>query len=643
MRDTLKTLIKVAAVAAFFFLGAPFLTALVGGFMALKSVDVAGGIVDAVRKRRMSAKASVNQETIDKNIAIHKANTGKKFFDKKNGQWNLHAFPLDMYPTVGMDDKVAYFTCAGVTNVVKGEYLGSRFGRQKVRFSMVIEDAAKAEHMANYIAENALLGTSVSRSQNGKFTIESDNAVDINILVKEFYPPKTMKVEREIKTTKQYVIGGCKSYEEALEKFKSGKVPVSNTIITYQDTVDGVIDHPFVSRPAIDTSSLMAGVFVINETSWEVYSRNVTVNGGVDCTDEALRSLASDMLGKPGCPGQITLSKENDLVEDKCSNEPVLSDALEGTTPERYILYGDKVVTIPQESDKSYDTGANLILRFDSVDELRSVASGDTSLQGHMVLVDSEMPEPREGEFILSVPADRRLIESLRLRSGDPESVAEEYAGTGLTASEIQTACILGEIKKEGYVSAELLDNPDFSGARVNGVPLAEFNSRIDDLVAEGRIDQFESRQQAEQWLRDATRIQSVNMDIDLKNSQLVITSRVETPVGSVTKVDTKKMDEDELREMSLRGGASKAEMKDLLIQMHPEYFDTYKVPGTSEGRYEDPIKAYIHGEKPRLKADVEREKKERAKAEREERRKQQKERKTTQNRTKAVKHQNKI
>lgn len=644
MRKTIKMLIKVAAIAAVFFLGAPLLSVLIGGFLTLKSVDIVGGIADSVRRHRMSAKAGVDKETVDRNIAVHKENTSKRFFDERNGQWNLHDLPLDMFPTVGMREREAYFTCAGVSNVVKGEYLGGRFGRQKVRFSMVIDDASKAEGMANYIAENGLVGTAVSRTQDGRFDIVSDNAVDINTLVKEFYPPRTMKVNREIRTTRQYVVSGCRSYEEALAKFKANRFAYSpaNCFTSYQDTVDGVADHPFSSGPAMDTSSLQVGEFVINETSWEVYSRNVTVNGGVDCTEESLRSLASDMLGRPGWPGRITLSRENDLVEDKCSGEPVLSDGLEGRMPERYILYDGNEVRMPHEKAGSYDTGASLVLRFSSVDELRSVVSGDTSLRGHMVLVDSEIPEPREGEFILSVPADRGLVESLKLRGSDPESVAERYDGTGLTVSEIHAACVMGEIRKSGYVSAELIGDPDFSGAMVNGVPLTDFNGRVDDLVAEGKIDQFENRQQAERWLRDAAKIQSVHMDLDLKNSRLVITSTVGTPENNVTKVETRQMEEDELRAMASRGVASDAEMKDLLIRMHPDFFETYRKPGTTEGRYHDPVGAYIRGVKPRLTAEVEGGRKECGKAERGEMRQNQN-RKAGCGRSKLTKYQNKI
>lgn len=631
----------MTAVGAFFFLGAPFMTVLVGGFLALKSVDIAGNAVDAIRKRRMSAKVSVDKEVIQKNIAVHKENTNKKFFDEKTGQWNLKALPLDMYPSVGLKSELAEFTCAGVPGVVEGKFLGSRFGKQNVEFSMVIDDATKAENMSNFIAENGLIGTEVHRSQDGRFIIVSDNAVDINTLVKEFYPPKTMEVEREIRTTRQYRVSGCKSYEDALEKFRENRFSYSpeNIFVSYQDTVDGVADHPFVSGNAIDTSSMQVGEYIINETSWEVYSRNLTVNGGIDCTEDAMRSIASDMIGKPGNPGPIKLTKENDLVEDKCSAEPVLANGMSGKKTERYILYEGESVKIPEDRNAEPDIRSSIVLRFKSLDELRSVASGNESIQGHVVLLedDSKIPVARDGEFVLTVPADRQVMESLKLRNGDPEAVAEKYSGTGLTVQQIQAACVEGEIQKNGYVSAELVDNIDFSRSKVNGVPISELNDRIDNMVENNVVDQLQSREQAQQWLRDAAKIQSIHMDLDLKNQQLVVTSTVGTPEVNETKVETRPLNEDEIRFMSARGVVSNAEMKDILMMCHPGFFETYHVPGTKEsGLYHDPLGAFVRGEKPRLAFDVKKEIEEKKKAERQEQ-------KSQQNHSKIVKKQNKI
>ena len=602
MKNIIKTLLKMGIVGLVFFTAAPIAPVLIGGFLALKAVDLLTSVGEMIGKRVRDARLKADADTVARNKALHRVNTRKRSFDVINNQWDLQSFPLDMYPSRSVGEREAFFTCAGVENVVKGRFLGENlFGRQNLEFSMVIADARRAEGMANYIAENGLVGTTVSRTEDGRFDIKSDNAVDINTIVKEFYPPVTMKIEREIMTTKQYRISGCKSYEEALEKFKADRFAYrpESVCVTYQDTVDGVKDHPAACGPRYEPEALPAGDFIIDETTSEVYSKNVTFNAPVDCTPEAMRSIASDMVGIPGSSAaQSPFNRVDDLVEDACSVEPVLSDGLGNRRVTRYVEYGDNIIWLSRDRSTPIEEGMNIILRFGSVAELEAALRGDIHIAGTNVLVDRVVPDAVGGEVVVALPADRALLEALQVPG--VADISERYHNAGLTLSQALAACVEGEIREKGYATGRLLQEPDFTRAVVNGVPLSQYLERRDAMVESGVSEDLKSREQQDSWLRDAAKIKAIHVELDMKNEKLVITSTVGTENHFDTVHEERKLQPEELRYMAARGPVSAAESRDLLMKMHPDYFDTYRVKGTvDKGMYADPVGDFVNGRRP--------------------------------------------
>ena len=603
MNKALKNIIKVSAAGLLLFTGAGLLPVILGAWAAIKVVDIAGGIVEGLRIRR-AAEGGVSSSTVRRNAAAHRANTRKHFFDRATGQWDVRSLPLDMQPTrrVEGQDNAFWFDCNGIRDVIVGRYEGTTlFGRQKVSFTMMLKDERHAATVSGWIRERAVPGVAVERTSDGRFCVRADNASDICDLVKEFYPPRTADVQREVSTVSQYVVTGCRSWEEALARFKENPQAYrpDNIYVTSRDTVDGVAGD-LQGGQALDVSQLEVGSYVIDAVTTDVFSKKVTYNPGIDDADDAARSIALDEAARQG------FSRERDLVEDRCVTSPAYSDPAKGQPVSRYVMMEDgRSVGL----ERKLPASANLVMRFSSLDELLAVASGDRPIKDRMVLLDTAVPEPRQGEFVLSLPVDEDLLSSMSMTGTVSEELSRRYSSLGLTGAEIDRALIVSALEREGYGTVRLGDNPDFSSALVNGVPLAQLQDRIGEGVEQGRMEQLSSAEQAQSWLRDAEKIKSVHIELDLKNEQMVIVSTVGTPERTDTVMDRRPLDEEQLAYLSSRGLATKAELKDLVMMTHPEFFETYRRPGTADkGIYGDPVDDFINGRRPvRAKDDAQR------------------------------------
>lgn len=583
-KNLLKNLLRIAAVVAVVAYSAPILTTLGIAYAAFKGVDVIGFFADLISGYREGSGAKQR----DKNQKEHNLKANRRFYDSLENQWNLHELPMDMFPSRIMDMGKAYFTVAGIPDAVYGE--AGRHGRATFSFSLA--DERKAELVSNFIKENGLLGVSVTRDDTGRFVITADNAADICDIVKEFYPEKSMTVEREIRTTNQYRVGGCASFEEALAKFNANKASYSPAacVVSQVDKVDGFLQPEVKGSGGIDTSLLEVGEYVINETSVEVFSRNVSFNPGIDDTEEAMRSMAANEYTRLG------IDREHDLVEDRCSVKPILSDALDGQIPSRCIMLDGNAVTLA-DPDKVL-AASNVILKFDNIEEMLSVIRGELPLRDSIVHVDTDTVAARPGEFIVSLPVDAELMSAMRIQSDELDDALSKYKDCGLSRESLELSCITGRLLDNGYTSVLLADNPDFSSARVNGVPVVELLERMDGMTA--KAEPLDDKPAVEQWLRDAAKIKSVNVELDLREQSMVVTSTVGDTGGYVTKVEKRKLDEDQVKALGRRGFASKAEMKDFLMMLHPDYFESYRSRYGTGPAFSNPVEAFINGERPK-------------------------------------------
>ena len=601
--NAFKNVIKIAGVIAVFYFGAPFLAALAAVYVGLKAVDAVKGLTDGRRESLMNPSAEVDPEQMKRNVAVHRSNANREFFDFRNGQWNVRSFPLDMYPTMGVrDSNKCLFTCCGMENVVEGSVKRDIFGRQKAVFTMEIRDEKKAQDVADAIARSGLVGTQVLRKNDSSFVLRSDNAVDISTLVKQFYPPRSFEVAREVETRQQFVVSGCASYEDALREFKENRSHYSpvNTVVSYQNIIDGHREPRLVSNADYMPGTLPVGSYVIDETVVDYYSKNVTVNGGVDMTDEAMRSEAA-AAARFGV---------EDKVEDRCSFEPKYTNGLEGREPARTITLDGRQVEVMQKGSPGLgSTGAALYVAFSSQEELLDALTGKTSLLGRMVLVDTSEPDIDKNEYLLKIPADERLISSLSLPGDDAVDLAEKLEGLGVSREDIERTLICNEISKYGYLSARLNDDIDISKALVGNVSAQQFVERMRDLPEKSMAEKIDSAAKAKLWCDEAAMIKSVDMQLDFRKRELVITSTIVKDHNSHTKIESCPLTDEQLKRLSNWDAVSKTELKDLLMRLHPDFFTVYRnADGTS--RYADPIRDFIAGRKPQLREDVKKEKK---------------------------------
>lgn len=612
MVKVIKSLIKVGAVAVLMYTTAPFLGVLAVTYFSLKGVEILANAFDFFRDRRLRSRAQVSDEQIKKNRQLHKVNSKKRFFNWRRNEWDLSQFPLDMYPTVGVKGKVSEFTCAGIPNIVHAEARG----RKSAEFHLVLKDEHKARMIVDHIERNAVIGTRVERVKDlygdgYSFKVISDNAVDINEIVRQFYPPKKFEVSRRHEVTHQFVIDGCSSYEEALEKFQKERFrytdwEAANTYTVIQDTVNGVKGNPEKYGEPLDTTVLGVGQYIINETSWEVYSKNVTINGDVDRTEEDLRSVASE---------EFVSSAEN-LVEDQCSAEPVLSNALDGKDVERTIVSVDGHVMklLHEDSPELNVAGLNMVMKFSSIEEMMAVVANPSSLVDRPVLIDtvpmysSEESTPKEGEYMLYVPVDRNMLLSLESKAYEAGQTFAKYHEMGVSESDIRLTYMMNQLRRDGFATAYVTDIPDFSQAKINGVTVEEFTKRIEQrqlLDVFENMSEMEKETRSRSWMQEMSQVLSVDMSVDIKRKELVMVIDVKNPDNSVTnRRVTRTLNDSEMEAMATRGRIGDTELKDLVLRTFPSYFKTYSNEG--KAMFVDPVGDFIMNRKPKTVAEAE-------------------------------------
>ena len=101
------------------------------------------------------------------------------------------------------------------------------------------------------------------------------------------------------------------------------------------------------------------------------------------------------------------------------------------------------------------------------------------------------------------------------------------------------------------------------------------------------------------QWSREAAEINAVSIEIDVKNREMRISSSVGE--GRSVKVERFPMTEEQLDALSRRGAITRLESKELLMQLHPDYFKTFS-DGKGQSLFDDPLGAFYRGEKPTVK-----------------------------------------
>lgn len=593
--------VLAAAAAAFFFFSAPLWAAAAGAFVLLRG----GGIVRNVVRRSVARRNGfvADNATLDAAIKAHREKTRTKLYNRADRCWRIENFPLDMRP----ENPYHWHTrveIPGVGGVVEAAYINGR-----PSFSMVVADAHVAEDVSRYIKENCIIGADVIRRSDGKFSITTDNAGDMSALVKEFYPSKEMVVRREVRTTQQYLVRGCGSYDEALEKFHGDRFSYSadNVYVSYQDTVNGVPQHGMVSGQMMDTEELELGTYVINETTSEVFSKKVNVFAPQDCTEEAMRSLAVDAVGQPGKPGYSPFVRSDDLVEDQCVVNPVLSDGIATGEAKRYMKVDGTNIYMPGDTEP---VGAPVLtVRFDKSEDLLDVASGRIPLSyyGDRIAIESRnvLEEGRRSnkDFVLEIPVDGELLSCVQIAPGLVKSLMDRYGDSALSEEEAKVAVLQHYLLDGKELKVSLDDVPDLTEAKVNGLEMSLFRQRMEDLTDEGLAPALDDGKKLE-WINDAVCVKDVNMRFDDKKMEITLTTSYHTNSGTL-KVErmTEKLDEDTALKFMSRD-VSRAELLDVAFRNNPD-FKVYLDPVyKTKTVYANGMKPFVMGELPLTKSE---------------------------------------
>lgn len=490
--------------------------------------------------------------------------------------WNVDLLPSDMSASFMEGQKGnAYFRCAGIDDLVTGTPLG-----KDVNYSFKLTDMTKLDELKR--KAGMYNGAAAVEMRSGDWMVRASNAAAINELAKAAFPQRTHDVTREVMHTRQYRIEGMKSYDEALAYFKAKRdelIP-ANSFVTVRDVVDGETMRTS-NGTELSPVSLPVGTFIISETETDRYKGEVKLHDNrFRDRDEMLEAArqsfsAGESTRLPGSvPGELSVSDSTpERVERYLSDE-----------------YGNHVGLVSPDGPDYKALRAYVIC--EDVDALAQVLNAGELPEGALVVASREAPSVREGQFYVELERSGDVRSLLGIQGEASPGFAAKCESLGIGAEQRDASLLMDEVARNGYASCVLKGKVGLERANVNGVPVRD----IADRLSSTRLDRLD-REAAGTWIRDASRIQAVSVTVDPKRAELRITS----VVGDVQKVETRKMTDREVTEFSRRGKVSRAEMKDLLMQVHPDYFRSYSVvgKGTYHGLYEDPVRDFLAGRRP--------------------------------------------
>ncbi len=486
------------------------------------------------------------------------------YSDRHGFRFGDPRFPSDMVPSWDSDiPSLCSFDVDGLKGRVTG--VGKRNGEYHFDYRPLGEaELAKAREAAPGLGlvEAEGPGGPVFRSTDPKAV--RDLAVAAN-------PRQDVKVMREYRHTDMFVIPGCESYEEAVEKYSRMKDSLEpfHSFDEVTDTVNGVAGETRRTEApltASDIGPLPVGSYIVSDTS-------VTVRSGEFQLRHEFDPYEDFDYGKAVL--------ERDLCVESYLSNATPKDAL------RYILLdnGEKFF-LRRAGDVGADgVGLGAFVVCDSVEQVQDVLAGRCPEGGLPVSVGRVEPVAGPGGYVVRIPVDAQVLSRLELGGEASPALASKCESMGLSAEDVKYSRLVHELGNGRSVVAKAMLSPgmDLDRVQVNGV-----SASVPILDVE----------MAKQWREDVAQIESVSMKVDVKNAELRMTSRV-YDAGSKTvlqRTEAMKLTEKEMQDYFKRGKPTQAEMKDLLMRANPEFFKTYSVEGRPV--FTDPVKDFIAGRK---------------------------------------------
>lgn len=501
-----------------------------------------------------------------------------ELFSKKNG-WNALAFPLDMEPMLGsaMASSIKV-DAAGIPGVVTAERK-----RKGVDLSFTL-DRAKAVNVQNLIREKGL-DAFIEPSLSGGFVVHSGNIDIINQLARHAFigaGDKEQKAELTVSEHREYVISGCSSYEEALEKFRATRstlVP-DNTYMTKECKMGDKSDTKMSGEPMkASLVELPIGTYIISEENAYMSSGMVQVPIGMSDEKDILSFAADKLSAMPMQKGDA----------------PVVSDATPNVV-HTLNIGDDSKLTLR----KAYECEQNLkdvkaFMEFGDLESALKVLVPDALPAGTQLCVARK--PPTESPWVIELPIGNTGTMS-KLVHGRTEEMAEEVGRFGYSRADVTGSLIFNDIERFDIATVYTSGSLPLTKALVNGVPIEEMADRLKNT----RLPYFEDEAMRQSWCKDAASMKSFSVTLDPKTNLLTITAQVDGEVVTTTFPLGKK----EREALNARGPVNKAEWKDLLMQMRPDKFATYRVTGVKEGTYlspfASPVQDFVYNRRPEVK-----------------------------------------
>lgn len=491
-------------------------------------------------------------------------------YDQSRG-WNFALLPVDMEADItGADRFRAKFTCAGIRDLVYGR----ADLRGNVRYDFLITDREKAQELQRK-ARMYNGAVSVKPTRDGRaFEVTASNASAINDMAKAAFPPVKQEVERTIVKSQYYTVGGCKDYADAVRKFeatRASRVP-DKTVVGVTDTVGGERFDRVVPEEYAPTY-LEVGQFVVRVDTETKYKGEVKVPGNVSSTEEVREYASRAYEPKPS---------------EEVSGRSVAEKLCDATSKEatRYVSDGTTVLDIRTADDPAYRAMRTYLVCND-MESLAEILNGGEIPKDTLLVMDRYLPDT-DGRFVLELDAADDIRTKLAVQGDASPAFVAKCESMGVGRDMVEVSRIMDEVSERGYATVRLKDGVSLERVRVNGIPVEELAERMENK----RLVELD-REGLGRWIADAGKIQAMSITVDAKRAELRITSVVD----NVQKVETRKLTPRDVDQFSKRGEISKAEMKDVLMQVHPDFFKSYRAEG--KPMFEDPVRDFIAGRKP--------------------------------------------
>lgn len=258
----------------------------------------------------------------------------------------------------------------------------------------------------------------------------------------------------------------------------------------------------------------------------------------------------------------------------------------------RYFEHEGKRRIYTQEEMQEMSKGAHLVMVFSSALEVYDFLSNGT-LEGARMFLDSHLPEVQKGQYVLSLPLDPEMLPFVTYPDRElTRTTAEKY---GVSDSRIDDSLLFDALKKYGQTPVEIDGHLDMSGVKINGVDVSDFRQAM------AGVGLREDAPDMQEWLKDAEKIQSVNIDVDEKNREVRMVTNIKKGNGTEQRIMTKVLEEQDFNLFKLRyqhGIITSTEMRDLVMMCYPDKFSTY-ADEYGRPKYKDCFGAFLRSEVP--------------------------------------------